>query len=209
MTSMTAFIMPCCTSKRDGLRVLLVALLFWGCASAASAGGISVDKAELRRVEDSYQPVADFTVTLNSVVEQALTHGVPLYFTSEFTLVHHRWYWLNEAVAQDEQTVRLSYNALTRQYRINYGSLFQNFGSMDDALQILSHQVFAQFQAVSLKPDTRYVASVRMHLDLTQLPKPLQINALVNTDWGLDSDWRRWDVNTPANGKKSSFWDFN
>jgi len=145
------------------------------------------------------------------VVEQALTHGVPLYFTSEFTLIHPRWYWLNEVVAQDEQTVRLSYNALTRQYRINYGSLFQNFGSLDDALHILGHQAFAQFHALLLKPGTSYVASVRMHLDLTQLPKPLQINALVNTDWSLDSDWYRWNVNAdiPMGGTKINIGDLN
>lgn len=206
---MTAFIMLYCRSRRDGLRVLLAALLF--CAGAAAhAGGIAVDKAELRRIDENYQPVADFTVTPNSVVEQALTHGVPLYFTSEFTLIRHRWYWLNDVVAQDEQTVRLSYNALTRQYRITYGALFQNFGSLDDALRVLGHRVFDQFQARSLKPGARYVASVRMHLDLSQLPKPLQINALVNTDWGLDSDWHQWTMgaDTPAGGT-GGFWDFN
>lgn len=188
---------------------MLAALLF--CAGAAAhAGGIAVDRAELRRVDENYQPVADFTVTPNSVVEQALTHGVPLYFTSEFTLIRHRWYWLNDVVAQDEQTIRLSYNALTRQYRLTYGALFQNFGSLDAALHVLGHRVFDPFQARSLKPGARYVASVRMHLDLSQLPKPLQINALVNTDWGLDSDWHQWTMgaDTPAGGT-SGFWDFN
>lgn len=211
MTSMTAFIMPCCTSKRDGLRVLFAALLLWAGISAAHAGGIAVEKAELRLGGENYQPVADFAVTPNSVVEQALTHGIPLYFISEFTLIHHRWYWLNDVVAEDEQTVRLSYNALTRQYRITYGTLFQNFSSLDDALHTLGHQVFTPFQAASLKPGINYVASVRMHLDLTQLPKPLQINALVNTDWGLDSDWYRWNVNTdiPVGGTKNNIFGLN
>jgi hypothetical protein len=206
MTSMTVFIMRCCTSKRDGLRVLFAVLLLW--ASAAHAGGIAVDKAELRRGDGNYQAVADFVVTPNAVVEQALTHGVPLYFTSEFALIRHRWYWLNEVVAQDEQSIRLSYNALTRQYRISYGALFQNFTGLDEALHILSHQVFNQLPTASLKPGVNYVASVRMHLDLTQLPKPLQINALVNTDWGLDSDWYRWNVNADVplgDAKKNTF----
>ena len=70
--------------------------------------------------------------------------------------------------------------------------------------------MFEQFQARALKPGARYVASVRMHLDLSQLPKPLQINALVNTDWGLDSDWHQWTMgaDTPA-GRTGGFWDFN
>ena len=128
-------------------------------------------------------------------VEQALTHGVALYFIGEFSLVRHRWYWLDEVVAQDEQTVRLSFNALTRQYRITHGSLFQNFNNLDDALRTLGHHSFAQVPAMPLRSSTAYVASVRMHLDHTQLPKPLQINALVNTDWEMDSGWYRWEVN--------------
>lgn len=211
MTSMTAFILRCCTSRRDALRVSFATLLLWAGISAAHAGGVAVNKAELRRGDASYQAVADFVITPNSVVEQALTHGVPLYFASEFMLIRHRWYWLNEVVAQDEQTVRLSYNALTRQYRINYGSLFQNFSSLEEALHILGHQAFTQFQMASLKPGIRYVASVRMHLDLTQLPKPLQINAIVNTDWGLDSDWYRWNVSADIakSDTNSNIWDFN
>lgn len=200
MTSMMAFILHCCTSKRNALRLLFAALLLWEGITVTYAGGIAVEKAELRLDGGNYQAVANFVITPNAVVEQALTHGVPLYFTSEFTLIRHRWYWLNEVVAQDEQTVKLSYNALTRQYRINYGMLFQNFSSLDDALQILGHQAFTSFYASSLKPGSRYVASVRMRLDLSQLPKPLQINAIVNTDWGLDSDWYRWSANGAAPG---------
>jgi hypothetical protein len=199
-----AFSTPFCTSMPKGVRLWFATLLLGAFipAALASGSGLTVEKAELRRTGESYQPVADFTVTLNPVVEQALTHGVALYFTAEFTLLRHRWYWLDEVVAQDEQTVRLSYNALTRQYRITHGSLFQNFNNLDDALHTLGHQSFEQFAALSLKPGAGYVASVRMRLDPTQLPKPLQINALVNTDWEMDSGWHRWEVNLtpPASG---------
>lgn len=190
-----AFSTRFCTSVPRVLRLLFAATLLSALVPAAVAAGLAVEKAELRRAGDSYQPVADFTVTLNPVIEQALTHGVALYFTAEFSLVRHRWYWLDEVVAQDEQTLRLSYNALTRQYRITHGSLFQNFSNLDDALHTLGHQSFVQFAALSLKPGAAYVASVRMRLDPTQLPKPLQINALVNTDWEMDSGWHRWELN--------------
>jgi hypothetical protein len=179
-----------------------VIILLWSCMPHAWAGGIAVNKAELRVGDQDYRPVVDFAVKPSFVVEQALTHGVSLYFVSEFTLVHPRWYWLDESVAQNEQTVKLFYNALTRQYRIAYGTLFQNFSNLDDALHVLDHQLFAPIRKSSLEPGTKYVASVRMHLDFSQLPKPLQINALVNTDWGLDSGWYRWDVNMSAPGDK-------
>lgn len=199
MASMTVFTMRCCTSKDDKSArragwMLLAALLLWLGATTASAAGITLDKAALRVQEESYRAVADFAVVPTTVVEQALAHGVALYFTSEFVLIHPRWYWLNETVAQGEQTIKLSYNALTRQYRLSYGTLFQNFGNLSDALRVLGHQVFEPFSSRLLKPGARYLAAVRMRLDPTQLPKPLQINALVNTDWELDSGWHRWNA---------------
>ncbi|MBU1690971.1 MAG: DUF4390 domain-containing protein [Gammaproteobacteria bacterium] len=46
-----------------------------------------------------------------------------------------------------------------------------------------------------LKKRDGYLAGLRMKLDLTQLPKPLQVNALASKDWNLDSEWHRWNVN--------------
>ncbi len=186
----------------------LAALLLWAGLSAASAAGLTVAKAEVRPGDEGYRAVVDFGITLSSQVEQALGNGVPLYFVSEFTLVRPRWYWLNETVAHDERAVKLSYNALTRQYRLAYGTLFQNFGNLADALNVLSHQGFAPLPPSLLKPGTKYVASARMHLDLTQLAKPLQINALVGSDWILDTDWYRWDVQLGPRQGGDTAWDF-
>ena len=174
--------------------------------SSVKADGIAVQKAEARFDGDSYQLSADFEMHFNAMVDQALTRGVPLYFISEFSLTRPRWYWLDEVVAQSEQITRLTYNALTRQYRIARGPLFQNFSSLDDALRIIGHQSAAPIDAALLrqdegylaailpKKDGDYIAAVRMRLDVTQLPKPLQVNALATEDWSLDSDWYRWIV---------------
>ena len=40
--------------------------------------------------------------------------------------------------------------------------------------------------------DAIYTAAVRLRLDTSQLPKPLQIDALGSRDWNLSSDWYRW-----------------
>lgn len=220
---MTAFSTPSCTSTRNsaparhtgalrGLaRALLAVVALIGCVRAASAGEIAAPRVELRWADANFQPVADFSITLNPQVEQALTHGVPLYFTGEFSLIHRRWYWLNDVVAQGESTVRLSYNALTRQYRVSYGALYQNFNDLADALRLLGHQAFDAFPAASVHPGVNYVLSVRMHLELGQLPKPLQINALVNTDWAMDSGWRSWNVKlaSPPDPSRQTPLDFN
>lgn len=173
---------------------------------AAQADGITVHKADAYFSDSGYQLSADFDVGLNSVVEQALSQGVPLYFVSEFSLTRPRWYWLDETVAQSEQAVKLSYNSLTGQYRITRGSLFQNFASLDAAINTIRRQSAEPIGAGQLeegksflaekllKKDSGYIAAARMRLDVSQLPKPLQVNALTNNDWNLDSGWHRWIV---------------
>ena len=44
----------------------------------------------------------------------------------------------------------------------------------------------------ALTKGARYDAAVRLRLDVTQLPKPFQINALASRDWSLQSEWYRW-----------------
>ena len=34
-----------------------------------------------------------------------------------------------------------------------------------------------------------FQAETRLHLDLTKLPKPLQVSIGGNSDWALESDW--------------------
>ena len=197
--------------KRGGTWAQRTALVFFLSSvlsplSSAIAEGIDVKKAEARYSGDSYQLSADFDIHFNAVVDQALNRGVSLYFISEFSLIRPRWYWLDEMVAQSEQTTRLTYNALTRQYRIARGPLFQNFSSLDDALRVIGRQSAAPIDAALFRDDDGYIAAilpdkdgdyiaaVRMRLDVTQLPKPLQVNALATEDWSLDSDWYRWIV---------------
>lgn len=199
--------MRCCTSPRKQLWATLLAFaLLWTGMAPALADGIQVRRAEGFLSDNTYQISADFDINLNYVVEQALEQGVPLYFISEFTLVHPRWYWLDETVAQSEQTAKLSYNPLSRQYRVTHGSLFQNFASLSDALRIIGHQSSTPIPAGLLKADSSfvgekllkkgnsYVAAVRLRLDVSQLPKPLQVNALTGDSWNLDSDWYRWFI---------------
>ena len=38
----------------------------------------------------------------------------------------------------------------------------------------------------------RYEAMLRMRLDVNQLPKPFQLNALTSREWQLDSEPYRW-----------------
>jgi hypothetical protein len=161
--------------------------------SPARADVIGVTSAELRSEEDGYFLNADFELTINPTLEEALQKGVPLYFVLEFELTRPRWYWLDEKIVSVATQYRVSYNALTRQYRVSSGLLTQTLNSLDEVERLLS-RVTSRLVA---RPDqltkgVRYEAAVRMRLDVNQLPKPFQVNALTSREWSLQSDWRRW-----------------
>jgi len=162
----------------------------------ASAEGIAVNKTEVRLDEGGYQLSARYDINLTFAAQQALTRGIPLYFVGEYLLTRSRWYWLDEEIFKGGQTVKLSYNMLTRQYRISRGALFQNFASFDDALNMLSRQSSVTIPAELVNKDRNYTAAVRLRLDVEQLPLPLQVNALTGKDWALNSGWYRWVFST-------------
>lgn len=203
------FIMHCCSSKlKLSYFVAAIAIIWLGFNTSVKAEGIDVRKAEIRAVEEGYQLAIDFNISLSFYVEQALIRGITLNFVNEFKLTRSRWYWLDEVVAKSEQSTKLSYSALTRQYRIARGTLFQNFDSLEEALVVLGHQTSNAIPAEQLRTSSGYIISmlkkepvysayVRMKLDISQLPKPLQVNALAGDDWSLDSAGYSWVI-TPA-----------
>lgn len=190
MISMTDSFMRCCTRLPELL--LRIALLAWLGLAAAYAQGISVERAEVRVGDEGYQLSASHDISLTFVVQQALSRGIPLYFVSEFSVVRSRWYWLDEEVFRSEQVTKLSYNVLTRQYRISRGALYQNFASLEEVLNTLSRQSSTVIAKDTLDKGGDYIAATRLRLDITQLPRLLQVNALTGKDWTLDSDWYRW-----------------
>lgn len=187
MISMMDFFMRCCTKLFRAL------LLVWLFAATAHADGISANRAEIRPTDNGYQLSASYGINLTYAVQQALSRGIPLYFVGEFSIMRSRWYWLDKEIFYSEQTVKLSYSVLTRQYRISRGALFQNFASFEDAMNILSRQS-SVIPAETLKKNSNYIAAARLRLDVAQLPRLLQVNALTSKDWSLDSDWYRWMV---------------
>jgi len=203
MTSMMVSFMRCCKKFLEAAR--RGAVVFACLVAAANAEGIYVNKAEVRLDDDGYHLTAIYDVGLTQVMLQALSRGIPLYFVGEFTLIRPRWYWMDEDVFQGEQTIKLSYNVLTRQYRISRGALYQNFASLEDALNILARQNSPPIPSELLKKEEGYiaewikregnlVAAVRLRLDNSQLPKLLQVNALSGNEWTLNSDWYRWEI---------------
>jgi hypothetical protein len=186
------------SSKRNDLCCLLGLCLMWCGIASAATEGIHVTSAEVSQNGGDYYLEANFEVELTHTLEDALNRGLPLHFIVEFEVIRPRWYTLylwNKSVLEFEQDYRLSYNALTRQYRLSQGALHQNFDTLNDALALMG-RLRARFlgDAEMLDRGKVYEAAIRMRLDVTQLPKPFQINALASRDWNLASEWFRWTL---------------
>jgi hypothetical protein len=193
---MTASITHCCRSLRtlsERARALLLALLVATLAGYAAAAGVEMRDVRLEHGDDGYQLSTDISVTLSPRLAEAVTRGVALYFVLEFEISRPRWYWLDEDVVERSQTYRVSYHALTRQYRVSTGALHQSFDTLDEALKLIGRlRNWHVIDYSRLTSGESYVAALRLRLDVTQLPKPFQLSAMSNRDWTLESEWQRW-----------------
>jgi len=202
---MTVFSTAALKNMLERLRRWLPALLAIVPALALAAE-IEITNPQIVASDDGYVVSADFSFELNERLEEAVTKGVVLYFVADFEMTRPRWYWLDEILVSRSQTYRLSYHALTRQYRLSTGGLHQSFDSLSDALRVLSRLrnwlvIDKGAEKAGVRASDTYTAALRMRLDINQLPRPFQISALGNKDWSLASDWKVWQATLPAEAK--------
>ena len=184
----------------ERLRLWLLAVLVVA-PGLLLAAEIEISNPQIVAGDDGYVLSADFSFDLNQRLEEAVAKGVVLFFVTEFELTRPRWYWLDEKLVSRSQTYRLSYHALTRQYRLSTGGLHQSFDSLSEALRVLSRLrnwvVIEKADSGLVRPGETYTAALRLRLDINQLPRPFQITALGNRDWNLASDWKTWQATLP------------
>ena len=159
------------------------------------ADEIEVRDARLRATEEGLVLDADFEFDLTARLADVVANGVPLYFEIEFVVTRSRWYWFDEQPVSKRLQVRLSYHALSRQYRLSTGLLQLSFPSMDEALGVLKkvRGWLVAERGVALS-DAAYEAALRMRLDTSLLPKPFQLSALTSRELHLESAWLRFTL---------------
>ena len=189
-----------CSRKPPERRRFIGGVLALAASSSLGLAPTPVEaaEAEIRNValvlaDDTYVLNADIVAELTPLLTDVVARGVSLYFVTEFELAAPRWYWLDEEIVTKSLTYRLSYQSLTRQYRLTSGALHQNFGSLEEALRtMLRIRNWSVAERAALRVGRSYNAALRFRLDVAELPKPLQVSALGRKDWNLSSDWYRW-----------------
>jgi hypothetical protein len=175
--------------------LFFVAAWFYPGANAYAADGIEIGETRLERSIDGEAWIlnVDVDIQLSSRLEDAVNKGLPLYFVLELEVTKPRWYWFDESSANKVQSYKLSYHALTRQYRLALGAYQQTFSTLNEAVRAMTKirgwrvGEFEQFVI-----GAKYDAQVRMRLDASQLPKPFQVIGITNKEWSLSSEWKRF-----------------
>lgn len=197
---MTAFFTHCWKSARlDFAALMCCAALTCGLPQLARAESVAAEVAllEVERNADSLLLTAGVKFELPTAVEDALLKGVPVIFVAEADVLRERWYWLDKKVASTERHMRLVYQPLTRRWRLSVSSglipgsglgvgLNLTFDSLEDVLAAIRRvSGWRIAELADLDPGGRYRVDFHFRLDVSQLPRPLQIGALGQSDWTL------------------------
>ena len=174
-------------------------LLCGGAARAQQA--IELQNLQTQRVETQIVLSANWQFDLPSALEDALYKGVPLYFVIEADVTRERWYFYDKRLAHAERYLRLAYLPLTQRWRLHVSSqpftggntgvsLMQNFDTLSEALAgIRRLSQWPVMSASDFDPEARQNLALSFRLDLTQLPRPLQIGLAGQSEWNLS--WSR------------------
>ena len=81
-----------------------------------------------------------------------------------------------QRVARAERSWRLSWQPLTRQYRVSDGGLHQSFATLDEAMTVLRGQsAWRIAEPKDIDDSGGYYLEFSYRLDVSQLPRPMQI----------------------------------
>ncbi len=204
--TMTAFILHYWKNARlDLLGLLACAFLLCSYSNAARAEPIAaeISRLQFERVGDAVLLSATVNFELSTAVEDALLKGVAIIFVAEADVLRERWYWTNRKVVSTARHMRLTYQPLTRRWRLNVASgtitnarmalaLNQNFESLPDALAAVQRLYRWKIaELAELEPDQRYLVDFRFRLDTSQLPRPFQIGTLFESEWNISASARQ------------------
>lgn len=193
----TVFITRYWKSAQPRLLVaLLLAVLLLGIGASSRAQPVAeIAQLKVERAEDGVLLSASIRFDLPPPVEEALAKGIPMFFVAEAAVYQDRWYWYDKRVAQATRHMRLSYQPLTRRWRLQVSSgpigqsglsLGQTFETREEALAAV--QRISQWKiadAGEIEADGRHNVDFRFRLDVSQLPRPFQIGAVGQADWNI------------------------
>ena len=182
-------------------RILLCLVFLLAPLLSAQGQGVepSVERIETRVQAGRLLIDADVAFSLSNTLRDAAERGLPLYITADLVIAHSRWWWFDRTDIDTSITWRIVFNALTRQWRVGVGELSFPVSSLDDALTVVRNIRNWDVGSTSdLAAGVRYEGQLRVRLDNSMLPRPLQVNALNSSAWSVSTPWSEFTFELDA-----------
>jgi hypothetical protein len=162
---------------------LLVWVPAWG-----QDGRITLSDVQIDRNDEGLWISFGARIELPRAVEEALIKGVPLNFEAEVRTFRSRWYWRDLEVAAATLSWRVTYQPLTRRYRVQSGAFSQQFESLHEALGTMQRtESWKVAHRSRLAAGERHYAELVFRLDTSQLPRPFQFGIGGQAQWDLSA----------------------
>ena len=179
-----------CKRRAQTLLCALLLLISFGMGQAHADNPVQLEELVLQRSEEGIYLSTRLGFELPQSLEDALSRGMPLGFVLQADVMRERWYWSDKLVSRTERFVRLSFQPLSKRWRVYVStqpiqstglgvSLGQSFESLSEALQ--SIQRIARWRVADtsvIDIASKQRLEFRFKLDLSQLPQPLQFGVL-------------------------------
>ncbi len=191
---MTDSFMHCLKKIKLSIFFSLWMALFFPSSIVAADNSLIIKTAEINSQFEAYFLNADFDLSFNDDLDEAIRKGIPINFVIEFDLKKPRKYWFDEEVAKKTKEILLSYHALSKQFILaeseNRLIAFDNLTQAKNELKrIKNWRIFDKSQ---IDDTEKYSAYLLVKLDQTKLPKQLQADITSNQEWQLASKQFQW-----------------
>lgn len=179
------------------LCLLALVLLLLPLRGHAQSHTAEVTQLRLERGDDGVFLSATVKFDLPPSVLEVLDKGIAIHFVAEAELYRERWYWTDQKIAQVARHMRLTYQPLTRRWRLAVSpvpittavagiTLNQNFDTLDEALDAVRRIGRLRMgDASEIPDDSPQTVMFRFRLDTSQLPRPFQIGLVGQSDWNV------------------------
>ena len=169
-------------------------ILFFSSSTIASDNSLIIKTAEINSQFEAYFLNADFDLSFNDDLDEAIKKGIPVNFIIEFELKKPRKYWFEEEVTKKKKEILLTYHALSKQFTLTESEnrliAFDNLTQAKNELKkIKNWRIFDKSQ---IDDTEKYSAYLQVKLDQTKLPKQLQADITSNQEWQLASKQFQW-----------------
>ena len=169
-------------------------ILFFSSSTIASDNSLIIKTAEINSQFEAYFLNADFDLSFNDDLDEAIKKGIPVNFIIEFELKKPRKYWFEEEVTKKTKEILLTYHALSKQFTLTESEnrliAFDNLTQAKNELKkIKNWRIFDKSQ---IDDTEKYSAYLLVKLDQTKLPKQLQADITSNQEWQLASKQFQW-----------------